>query len=65
MLIIQYKQNDSIETIEFMDGKAFIGAQLMEVPKLQDHYPIVKLTENDQEIEFTGTNGDLFNMWMQ
>ena len=62
MLIIRYTNHGSEFTKEYKDVNAFLGAQLLEVPELQDFYEIISVTLNGEVVVLDDmTIGGLFN----
>ncbi|KRM90843.1 hypothetical protein [Liquorilactobacillus cacaonum] len=65
MLKIYYTADGDHHTMEFKNSDAFVANLQLEVPALQDHYTVQKVTIDDKEdTGFTGkTVVDLYNYY--
>ncbi|MBV7389580.1 MULTISPECIES: hypothetical protein [Enterococcus] len=62
MLIIYYFIDDTVTKKAYQNAADFIGAQLKEVPDLEDYYRIDKVILADQELTLKNkTIGGLFD----
>lgn len=51
------------ETKTFKDVEEFLMLQNREIPAIQDHYQVDELYVEDEQVDFTGTIGDLFDKY--
>lgn len=63
MKITYHNVGNATETKTFKDVEEFLMLQNREIPVIQDHYQVDELYVEDEQVDFTGTIGDLFDKY--
>ena len=63
MKITYHNAGNAPETKTFKDDEEFLMLQNREIPAIQDHYQVDELYVEDEQVDFTGTIGDLFDKY--
>ena len=63
MKITYHNAGNAPETRTFKDVEEFLMLQNREIPAIQDHYQVDELYVEDEQVDFTGTIGDLFDKY--
>lgn len=63
MKITYHNAGNAPETKTFKDFEEFLMLQNREIPVIQDHYQVDELYVEDEQVDFTGTIGDLFDKY--
>ena len=63
MKITYHNAGNALETKTFKDVEEFLMLQNREIPAIQDHYQVDELYVEDEQVDFTGTIGDLFDKY--
>ena len=63
MKITYHKAGKAPETKTLKDVEEFLMLQNREIPAIQDHYQVDELYVEDEQVDFTGTIGDLFDKY--
>lgn len=63
MKITYHNAGNAPETKAFKDVEEFLMLQNREIPAIQDHYQVDELYVEDEQVDFTGTIGDLFDKY--
>lgn len=63
MKITYHNAGNAPETKTFKDVEGFLMLQNREIPVIQDHYQVDELYVEDEQVDFTGTIGDLFDKY--
>jgi hypothetical protein len=61
MKITYHNAGNAPETKTFKDIAEFLMLQNREIPAIQDHYEVDALYVGDEQVDFKGTIGDLFD----
>ena len=63
MKITYHNAGNAPETKTFKHVEEFLMLQNREIPAIQDHYQVDELYVEDEQVDFTGTIGDLFDKY--
>ena len=63
MKITYHNAGNAPETKTFKDIAEFLMLQNREIPAIQVHYVVDALYAGDEQVDFIGTSGDLFDKY--